>query len=59
MPPDGEDGWTVGVHNRSRRIDFPLYVAGGARVALYPTAEAALKAAINALEIELVTPPGR
>lgn len=58
-PPQGEHGWLTRIHNRTSRIDFPLYTAGGARAASFPTAGAALHAAIRALRVEFVSFTGR
>ena len=52
-PPDRGFGWYVRVHNRSQRIDYPLYEAGGVRAAHFATAEDALQAAITALRVDL------
>ena len=52
-PPDRNHGWCVRVHNRTQRIDYPLYEAGGVRAAYYTTAEDALQAAITAVHVDL------
>jgi hypothetical protein len=53
IPPDQEHGWHVRVHNQTQRMDYPLFESGGVRAASYTTAEAALRAAINAVRIDL------
>jgi hypothetical protein len=52
-PPTADGGWHVEIHNRTRRIGFPLYIPGGARAALYDTVPEAVAAAVNAVQIEL------
>jgi len=54
QPADGDRGWYVRIHNRARRIDFPLYTAGGAHAAYFATTAKALHAARTALAIEMV-----
>jgi len=39
--------------HRAQRIDFPLYIAGEAHAASFPTAGDALDAAVRALHIEM------
>jgi len=51
-PPHAERGWYVRVDNRSRGVDFPLYVAGGARAAYFATLAEAVQAAVTAVRIE-------
>jgi hypothetical protein len=56
IPPTcGSRGWRVRVHNRTYRIDFPLYRDGGARAASFDTACDALDAAIRALRVEIAS----
>jgi hypothetical protein len=52
-PPYRTRGWYVRVDNRTRRIDYPLYEAGGMRAAAFASPEAALEAAINAVAVDL------
>ncbi|QGN48003.1 hypothetical protein GKC29_14885 [Micromonospora sp. WMMC415] len=56
IPPTGGcREWRVRVHNRTRRINFPLYRDGGAQAALFDTAGDALDAAICALRVEIAS----
>lgn len=56
IPPTGGcRGWRVRVHNRTHRINFPLYRDGGARAASFDTACDALDAAICALRVEIAS----
>jgi hypothetical protein len=54
-PTDRGGGWRVRVHNRTHRVDFPLYRDGGARAASFDTALDALDAAIRALRVEIAS----
>lgn len=47
-------GWYVRVHNRAKRIGFPLYTEGGAHAAVFTNAEDAATVAITVLRIEAV-----
>lgn len=54
IPPyDTDPGWTVRIWDRGARIDYPLYIPGGAHAAYYATAADAMDAAVNALRIVL------
>jgi hypothetical protein len=56
IPPAGEcRGWRVRVHNRTHRIDFPLYRDGGARAASFDAACDAIDAAVRALRVEIAS----
>ena len=56
IPPAGRcRGWRVRVHNRTHRVDFPLYRDGGARAASFGTACDADDAAIRALRVEITS----
>lgn len=55
---DGHDGagagWSVRVHNRQQRVDFPLSTDGGAHAAVFADVEAAVAAAITVVRVEAV-----
>jgi hypothetical protein len=51
-PPTGDGGWQVTIHNRTRRIGYPLYVAGGAHAASYATLTDAVHAAVDAVDTD-------
>lgn len=54
LPPEGTgQGWRVRIHNRTRRVAFPLYQAGGAEAASFDTVGDAADAAVRALHIEI------
>ena len=57
-PPHADRGWHVEIHNRTRRISFPLYVPGGARAGHYATVPEAVDAALAAERAEppILTP---
>jgi hypothetical protein len=59
MPRTGDhdgtvSGWSVRVHNRQQRVNFPLYTDGGARAAVYTSVDDAVTAAITVLRVEAV-----
>lgn len=49
-PHSGQDeGWYVRVNNRTRGVNFPLYIAGGARAAHYARVQDAVAEAVHAV----------
>ncbi len=54
-PHDGQPGgWYVRINNRTRHVDFPLYIAGGAHAAFFTTAAIATHGAIQTVRGELL-----
>jgi hypothetical protein len=58
LPAGSDRGWHVQIHNRTRRVGFPLYTRGGAEAAYYATVDDAVTAAVTALRIEIPEPAG-
>lgn len=55
-PPHSDRGWHVRIHNRTEKVGFPLYTAGGAQAAQFGTLPDAVDAAVTALLTETGKP---
>jgi hypothetical protein len=55
-PPHSNRGWYVRIHNRTEKVGFPLYTAGGAHAAQFGTLPDAVDAALTALLTETGKP---
>ncbi|MCX4094466.1 hypothetical protein [Nocardia sp. alder85J] len=55
-PPHDElpGGWYVRIDNRTRHMDFPLYLAGGVHAAFFTTAAIAARRAVRMVRGELL-----